>query len=279
LSGSGFAALMDYAAVVGVNEVNLLTIDATGGTFTVTVNGQTTSAVAENASAATLQTALEALSNVAPGDVTVTGSAGGPYTITWAAALANTNITITADGTSLTGGASTATMTTTQQGGITDIACVPILAGQVDVYMDTTGAGVGTTKLVTDFAAEWSIAGLRGPVWVLNSALTSYKESVALRPDASFSLELGNDSTSRALVDDMRAGTTKFVEIRATGGLIEAGQNYSLKIQMAGQVNEAPSAGDRDGASTLPFGFRSVYDPTWAAWLKVTLVNGLTGTA
>jgi hypothetical protein len=281
LSGSGFAGRPDYAASAYVNEVNTLTIDATGGTYTVTINGQTTAGVAYNANAATLQTALEALSNVAPGDVAVTGGPGAtsPYTLTWGGALANTNVTITASGAGLTGGAQTAIVATTQQGGVADIAVAPILAGQVDVYMDSTGAGIGTTKLLTDFSAEWSISGLRGMVWVLNSALPSYKESVALRPDAGFSLELGNDATSRALVTAMRAGTTKFVEIRATGGEIESGQSYSLKIQMAGQINEAPSAGEVDGASTLPFGFRSIYDATWAKWLSITLVNSLSSTA
>lgn len=286
LSGSGFAGRPDYSASTYVNEVNVITITGgpTGGTFTVTVDGQTTAGVAYDATSGTLQTAIEALSNVAgaSADVVVTGSAGGPYTLTWqgTGAFANTNVTVSSSGASLTGGTTpAATTTTTQQGGVTDIAVVPILAGQVDIFMDTAGAGIGTTKLTSDFSAEWSIGGLRGPVWVLNSALPSYKESVALRPDASFSLELGNDATSRALVTGMRAGTTKFVEIRATGGEVESGQNYSLKIQLAGQVNEPPSAGEVDGASTLPFAFRSVYDATWSAWCRLVLVNGLTGTA
>jgi hypothetical protein len=52
---------------------------ATGGTYTLTWMGQTTAPIAWNANAATIQAALEALSNVAPGDVVVggTGSAGG----------------------------------------------------------------------------------------------------------------------------------------------------------------------------------------------------------
>lgn len=278
LSGSGFAGRLDYSASTYVNEVNTIVVDAAGGTFTITVNGQTTAGIAYDAATSAVTSALEALSNVAPGDVATTGTASN-YTLTWGGALANTNVTISTNAASLTGGAQTATLATTQQGGVTDIAVVPILAGQVDVYVDTTGAGVGTTKLLTDFSAEWSISGLRDPVWVLNSALPSFKESVALRPDASFSLELGNDSTSRALVTDMRAGTTKFVRIQATGGEIESGQSYSLKIDMAGQINEAPAAGDVDGASTLPFGFRSVYDATWAKWCVVTLVNGLSSTA
>ena len=59
----------------------------TGGTVTYSVtagNETTTSAtVAYNATAAVLAAALQALSNVGAGGVTVTGSAGGPYTVVW----------------------------------------------------------------------------------------------------------------------------------------------------------------------------------------------------
>lgn len=56
------------------NEVQAITHSGvvTGGTFTITWNAQTTSAIAFNASAATVQAALEALSNIAVGDVDVT---------------------------------------------------------------------------------------------------------------------------------------------------------------------------------------------------------------
>ena len=49
--------------------------NATGGTFTLTFNGQTTAPIAYNATAAQIQAALEALSNIAPGDIIVTGNA------------------------------------------------------------------------------------------------------------------------------------------------------------------------------------------------------------
>jgi hypothetical protein len=61
-------------ARTGTNEVQTLSLGAaTAGTFTITFNGQTTSAIAYNATAAVVQAALEALSNVDPGDVTVSG--------------------------------------------------------------------------------------------------------------------------------------------------------------------------------------------------------------
>ncbi len=115
------------------DEVQTLTVDATGGTFTLTFAGQTTAAIASEATAAAVEAALEALSNVAPGDVTVTGAAGGPYTITFGGDLANTNVAaITTDATALTGGAGTAVVTTGTAGGadLGDTAIGHLFSGQ-----------------------------------------------------------------------------------------------------------------------------------------------------
>lgn len=93
----------------GVNEVQTVTIPttATGGTYTLTYSGQTTGAIAYNANAATVQTALLALSNLDTGDVVVSGGPGGTaaLVITFGGTLAETNVgQITATG-SLTGAA------------------------------------------------------------------------------------------------------------------------------------------------------------------------------
>jgi hypothetical protein len=88
------------------NEVQTATITGspTGGTFTFTLDGETTAAIAYNATAATVQAALLAMSNLNPGDVTVTGSAGGPYTITFAGARKGTDVPALTASASLTGG-------------------------------------------------------------------------------------------------------------------------------------------------------------------------------
>ena len=78
--------------VNGTNEVETLTIDATGGTFTLDLDGQVTSAIAFDATAAAVDSALEALPVLGAGDVTVTGAAGGPYTITFTGAFAKTDV-------------------------------------------------------------------------------------------------------------------------------------------------------------------------------------------
>lgn len=65
--------------------------------FTLDFDGQVTAPLALNSTAATVQTALEALSNIAPGDVTVTGgpgnqSGGSPYTIVFGGAYAGMDV-------------------------------------------------------------------------------------------------------------------------------------------------------------------------------------------
>lgn len=103
---------------VGTNETQTITVDATGGTFTLTFSGQTTAAIAEAATAAAVTTALEALSNVNAGDIVVTGSAGGPFTATFGGRYAGINVPLmTVDGAALTGGAGTAVVTAGTAGG------------------------------------------------------------------------------------------------------------------------------------------------------------------
>ncbi len=99
-----------------VNELQEVMVDATGGTFTLTYAAQTTAPIAYNASAATVQTALEALSNISPGDVIVTGDAGGPWQVEFSGLLAGTNVAqMTATGT-LTGGSASVTVRTIRPG-------------------------------------------------------------------------------------------------------------------------------------------------------------------
>jgi hypothetical protein len=87
----------------GANEAQTVTITGapTGGTFTLTYSGQTTAAIAYNASALVVQQRLAALSNIEDGAVSVTGSNGGPYTVTFTSGQDVAQMTATS---SLTGG-------------------------------------------------------------------------------------------------------------------------------------------------------------------------------
>jgi predicted ribosomally synthesized peptide with SipW-like signal peptide len=101
----------------GTNEVQTLAIaNATGGTYTLTFDGQTTAAIDYNDVAADVQAALVALTNVASGDIVVTGTPAA-FTLTFGTAYANTQVPqITANAGSLTGTGPTATTGTTTEG-------------------------------------------------------------------------------------------------------------------------------------------------------------------
>ncbi len=86
------------------NRVQVITITGTptGGTFNISANGITQS-VAYNAASSTVQTAVRALGG-AFANATVTGSAGGPYTVTLGSNIGVATGALAADGSGLTGG-------------------------------------------------------------------------------------------------------------------------------------------------------------------------------
>ncbi|MEU7787669.1 hypothetical protein [Amycolatopsis sp. NPDC049159] len=143
-----------YGPYTVSNEVQTLTEGGSGLTsFTVTWNGQTTASLAAAATAAQVQAALEALSNIGAGNVVVTGNAGGPYTVTFQGALAGTDVA--AMTTTPTGGTGTVTVATATAGG-TETGGLDVAAGllfssvKVPNLADTT-KDVGAAMLVHGF--------------------------------------------------------------------------------------------------------------------------------
>lgn len=103
----------------GANEQQSVTITGTptGGTFTLTWDGQTTTAIAYNATAAAVQAALLALSNMPESGVSVTGGPGPGTAFQVTFTDAKNVSAMTASGAGLTGGTSPAVAIATVTGG------------------------------------------------------------------------------------------------------------------------------------------------------------------
>lgn len=89
------------------NEVQSIDLGAaSAGTIVITFDGQSTDPIDFDATAAAVELALEALPNIAPGDVTVTGGdLPAEVTLTFGGSYANQNVpVVTVVGTGLTGG-------------------------------------------------------------------------------------------------------------------------------------------------------------------------------
>lgn len=107
----------------GTNEVQTITPGGTisGGTWTITWNGETTGAIPYNATAAEIQAFLERFAAVRPGDIVVAGGpvSTGAVTLTFQGQYAATNpAQVTVSAASLTGTAPTLTPTTTTPGAV-----------------------------------------------------------------------------------------------------------------------------------------------------------------
>lgn len=151
LGGANQPAMLIDGAATGVstlqqgsaptNEIQAVWHDGTGGTFTLTYDGQTTAATAYNASAATVDTNLEALSTIDAGEVTVTGAGtqASPWLVEGTGGFAQTDIELlSGSAASLTGGKAIVVATT--------IEADPGLNEQQEIRLDPNASG-GTFHL------------------------------------------------------------------------------------------------------------------------------------
>jgi hypothetical protein len=149
--------------VGGVDEVQTISLtgNPTGGHFTLTFNGQTTSNIQHNASAATVFGKLENLSTIAAGAITVTGNAGGPWTVTFIGELGSQNVSTITGADTLTGGTSPAVSVTTTTSGVAGSSVTDrtfwlepgsafLEIDDCTVVNDVTGLGIATWEERTE---------------------------------------------------------------------------------------------------------------------------------
>jgi DNA-binding beta-propeller fold protein YncE len=105
------------APLTAVNEVQSVTVAATGGGFTLAFKGERSGEIPFNASAAEVEAALGGIPGLGAGQVAVTGEPGGPWSVEFTGARAGENAPeLSADPENLTGPEPSATVATTTPG-------------------------------------------------------------------------------------------------------------------------------------------------------------------
>lgn len=97
MPGSGGLLQFPGAPGAGTDEVQTVTVtpdDSLGGTYRLNFEGGRTTELADDAAAAAVQAALRALPTIGGANVTVAGSAGGPYTVTFVADFAKKSVSL-----------------------------------------------------------------------------------------------------------------------------------------------------------------------------------------
>jgi hypothetical protein len=145
----------------GVDETQAVTITGTptGGTFTLTKDGSTTTALAFNADRNAVEDALEALPSIGPGNVRVTGgpAPGTPFAVTFINALGKRDTSAMTAAHAFTGGTTPAiAVTTTTVGDDTDAQRYIARRGLILMK-----GGPGNTKVIPwDGASATTIFGV-----------------------------------------------------------------------------------------------------------------------
>lgn len=160
-----------------------------------------------------------------------------------------------------------------------DVPLKPVVGKQLDVYIDTTAAGLGTTKLLRAFSLENVLTGVFGPIWPMDSAQTSYAAHVDLAPTTGTKLMLEADATGMAYLSQFRSGDLMFVRVKGTGAEFETGIPYSLTYDTCIGIKSVEPDTDEDGVTVVTYETEMIKDSTWAKALNITIVNDVASVA
>jgi hypothetical protein len=166
-SGTYAGLYAPYAGDASEAQTVTITGTPTGGTFTLTLNGETTAAIAYNATAAAVESALEALPSLDAASVTVTGGPGPgtAYVVTFGGSYAGANVAQMTTSGSFTGGTSPAVaVTTTTAGGGTATDGLDVPAGFLfnSIEMYTGDANKGAPLMERGFIKPWKLPANSG---------------------------------------------------------------------------------------------------------------------
>jgi hypothetical protein len=165
----------------------------------------------------------------------------------------------------------------TMTGSPTTLSQIPVRPTHFSVYLDSTAAALGTTKLTRALKGSVKISDRFVPLWVVDAANPSFVNTVEGEPKVEFSLMQMADATAMANLTAMRNGTTKFLRLEAVGPQIYSNGGvqvyHTLRIDMAGQIKDIDPFEDADGVYAINWSFAAVHDSTWAKAFQVKVTT------
>lgn len=284
----GSAIRRDMSPVGSVtDEVQKITPSGTisGGTFTLTYSTQTTSAIPYNATAAEIQAALWALSNIADGDVIVVGGPLPTYPVYvfFQGLLKQTNVGLITDTESLTGGGTlTESELVAGATAYTSIARQPIGVNQWDVFFNDTYASIASSKTCRALELELNVPEKLSPTFALCTDYPSIYDYVESNQEGLVSrITVRNESDMIAMLAtwDTTQKPTKYVRWQAQGALIGTNAStpvyYLLQVDYAAQIDTVRDRRNISSIYAKDINVQIVDDDTLGGAVKFTLINSL----
>jgi hypothetical protein len=245
-------------------------VRVTGGSgtasFTLTYRDKTTEPIAYNADATAVQTALEALTTIGAGNVSVTGGAG-EYVIAFTGALRD------AEHTAITGAGTNCTVTVGNAaspggGTVANVPLAPVSPTQVSVLLGSTFLGMAKLTRLLELTLQVQERHL--PVFTLDGSEPSFSATVEGAGDPTARITVIQNSEADAYLQRLRSRAQQWCRIVANGPEIEPGFNHRLEITFPCKFTAA-GRGDTEGAYTGNYDLQVIYDETAGYGLRVVV--------
>ena len=212
LTGDASSATLDMDQGTDQVVIVSLTGTVTGGTFTLTYDGNTTDPIAYNANAQIVQASLAALTNIGADNVLVRqAQVAGPWTVEFVGNLGGMSLpALTATGVDLAGGSATAIVTTqgaTVYNQLTNIQAAELTGGASGNLMDASG-----------FSGQVTLVGQSGDDTLIASHGSDY-------------LDGGSDNDTLIITDTQAGGLGTDTLMGGTGdNLLEVKRDASMVL-------------------------------------------------
>jgi hypothetical protein len=281
VGGSATAKAIEYPITLtgGVNDDQTLTITATGGTYRLAHAGQFTAPLAFGANAAAIATALNALAGISAdgGAVHVTGA--GPFVIAFdtGALAGNLQPRLYVETKNLTGGTATVDHTTT--GGFDEFDLIPVMPGDINIYLSDTYDTLSSNKMTRATMAGFNMRSRFSMFWTLNKALgVSFAGTKEDKPNMAFSLQAHRDSEVMSLLPDYRTDKQVFMRMECISDIeIIPGFPHMWTIDAAVKVSGAGPMQDANGMFVMDYALTATENKDWGNSVVMTWENGVLG--
>lgn len=207
------------------------------------------------------------------GDATAAQEVNGGSFTSLTIDFSNDGINISGDflGRNLDNAASLDTVTAT-------IAESPVSMSDVDVFIDTTSAGLGTTKWTDVMSCSLTIPSKITPKFVLNTTSKSIHELVQTQlEEARIVVRAEYNAQSRAIHDAMMTDSLpfRFIRIIAIGDIVTLATPQKFQVNAAVKLESVTELEDIGGIYGYEYTFRLVYNETFTRALDFTVVNAI----
>lgn len=291
VSGTILAQLLTMEGIYPTGyEVHTFTPTGTvsGGTFTITVDGDTTAAIAYNATAQAVADAVATARGYSAGDVIGTGGPqnSAAVVLVYVRDYGSAVGAPTVDDALITGGGTIEEVRTQTGVAVTTLAKVPLGYKDFSVYMAnaigdlpadfTVGASAGEKltrcNMVDADFPERNIAGM-----YVDNEETSFSALIEQGIGAKITIGHQLNSTGAGFFEDFKDGQKKYLRVCGRGPLIEGSLYYGIQFTVCGKISNF-TPGDANGVynGTMDFTIIRDSDMTLDSWFEGKLRNTLT---